>query len=70
MAWRGVGRGCGETLRAVGAAYADPSFEALASRLERLLDNTPMTGQLCARPTGGAMHLELAFFDAALLPSG
>ena len=33
--------------------YADPSFEALASRLERLLDEHAMTGQLCARPTGG-----------------
>ena len=29
-----------------------------------------MTGQLCARPTGRVMHLELEFFDAALLPSG
>jgi thiaminase/transcriptional activator TenA len=48
--------------------YADPTFETLAARLERLLDehadDTPAVRATYRR----AMRLELAFFDAALPP--
>ena len=50
--------------------YADPSFEALASRLERLLDEHADDRPAVRAAYRRAMHLELAFFDAALLPSG
>jgi thiaminase/transcriptional activator TenA len=44
--------------------YADPAFEALATTLERLLDN--YGGDATATATyRRAMHLEVAFFDAA-----
>jgi thiaminase/transcriptional activator TenA len=47
-------------------AYADPGFEALASRLESLLD-TYLDDLDRARGTyRRAMHLEVAFFDAAV----
>jgi thiaminase/transcriptional activator TenA len=48
--------------------YADPTFETLAARLERLLDehadDTPAVRAAYRR----AMRLELAFFHAALPP--
>jgi thiaminase/transcriptional activator TenA len=50
--------------------YADPSFEALASRLERLLDEQADDGPAVAAVYRRAMRLELAFFEAALLPPG
>jgi len=50
--------------------YADPSFEALASRLERLLDEHADDRPAVRAAYRRAMHLELEFFDAALLPSG
>lgn len=46
--------------------YADPEFEATAAALERLLDgqaDTPAVRTAYRR----AMHLELAFFEAAFL---
>jgi thiaminase/transcriptional activator TenA len=50
--------------------YADPSFQLLATRLERLLDehgdDTPAMHAVYRR----AMRLELAFFEAAFRPSG
>ena len=50
--------------------YADPGFEALAARLEQLLDaharDTPAVRAAYRR----AMELELAFFRAALPPGG
>jgi thiaminase/transcriptional activator TenA len=52
------------------ATYADPAFEALASRLERLLDDHGDHGPPVRAAYRRAMRLELAFFDAALPPSG
>jgi thiaminase/transcriptional activator TenA len=45
--------------------YADPSFEALACRLERLLDEQGDDGPAVAAAYRRAMRLEVAFFDAA-----
>src|SRR6478672_3947025 len=70
MAWRGAGRGCGGPYAQWVQTYADPSFEALASRLERLLDEHADDRPAVRAAYRRAMHLELAFFDAALLPSG
>jgi hypothetical protein len=42
----------------------------LASRLERLLDEHADDRPAVRAAYRRAMHLELAFFDAALLPSG
>jgi thiaminase/transcriptional activator TenA len=50
--------------------YADPAFEALACRLERLLDEHGDDGPDVRAAYRRAMRLELAFFDAALLPAG
>jgi thiaminase (transcriptional activator TenA) len=44
--------------------YADPGFEALAGRLERLLDAAPDVPGV-ARTYRRAMQLEVGFFDAA-----
>jgi thiaminase/transcriptional activator TenA len=46
-------------------AYADPGFEALACRLERLLDEQADDRPAVAAAYRRAMHLEVAFFDAA-----
>jgi thiaminase/transcriptional activator TenA len=46
-------------------AYADPSFEALACRLEQLLDEQADDGAPVAAVYRRAMRLEVAFFDAA-----
>jgi thiaminase/transcriptional activator TenA len=46
--------------------YADPSFEQLASRLERLLDEQADDSPAVRAAYRRAMRLELAFFDAAL----
>lgn len=48
--------------------YADPAFEALVSRLERLLDEQGDHGPPVRAAYRRAMRLELAFFDAALPP--
>lgn len=50
--------------------YADPAFEALAARLESVLDQLsagarPADDAAVSRAYRRAMHLELAFFDAA-----
>ncbi len=50
--------------------YADPNFEVSATRLERLLDEQADDRPAERAAYRRAMHLELAFFDAALLPSG
>jgi len=50
--------------------YADPNFEVSATRLERLLDEQADDRPAVRAAYRRAMHLELAFFDAALLPSG
>ncbi len=50
--------------------YADPNFEVAATRLERLLDEQADDRPAVRAAYRRAMHLELAFFDAALLPSG
>lgn len=47
------------------SAYADPSFEALACRLERLLDDRGDDGPAVTAAYRRAMRLEVAFFDAA-----
>ena len=44
--------------------YADPGFEALTGRLERLLDAAPDVPGV-ARAYRRAMQLEIGFFDAA-----
>lgn len=46
--------------------YADPDFEALATRLERLLDEHADDGPAVRTTYRRAMRLELAFFDATL----
>jgi thiaminase/transcriptional activator TenA len=46
--------------------YADPSFEQLASLLERLLDEQADESPAVRAAYRRAMRLELAFFDAAL----
>ena len=46
-------------------AYADPAFEALASRLEGLLDRYATDGPTVRATYRRAMALELAFFEAA-----
>jgi thiaminase/transcriptional activator TenA len=45
--------------------YADPAFEALAARLEGLLDRYATDGQSVRTAYRRAMALELAFFEAA-----
>ena len=50
--------------------YANPTFEALATQLERLLDDQADHGPAVHATYRRAMRLELAFFDAALTPSG
>jgi thiaminase (transcriptional activator TenA) len=45
--------------------YADPGFEALAQRLEELLDRYVADATAAAEAYRRAMRLELAFFDAA-----
>lgn len=50
--------------------YADPGFEVRASRLERLLDEHAEDRPAVRAAYRRAMRLELAFFDAALLPPG
>jgi thiaminase (transcriptional activator TenA) len=47
------------------ATYADPAFEALASRLEGLLDDHADDRPAVRAAYRRAMRLELAFFDAA-----
>jgi thiaminase/transcriptional activator TenA len=49
--------------------YADPGFEVLTTRLERLLDEQADDGSAVRAAYRRAMRLELAFFDAAFLPS-
>lgn len=46
--------------------YADPGFEALAARLERLLDQQDDDSPAVHATYRRAMRLELDFFDAAL----
>lgn len=46
--------------------YADPAFEDLAARLERLLDRYVAETERAHTVYRRAMQLELAFFDAAL----
>jgi thiaminase (transcriptional activator TenA) len=46
--------------------YADPAFEALALRLEALLDRLAPPGAAVEHTYRRAMELELAFFDAQL----
>lgn len=46
-------------------AYQDPGFEALARRLEELLDEQPDDGPAVATAYRRAMRLEVAFFAAA-----
>lgn len=46
-------------------AYEDPGFEALARRLEDLLDTQADDGPAVAAVYRRAMHLEVAFFAAA-----
>ena len=49
--------------------YADPGFEVLTTRLERLLDDQANDRSAVRAAYRRAMSLELAFFDAAFLPS-
>jgi thiaminase/transcriptional activator TenA len=49
-------------------AYADPAFEALAARLEHLLDRYAVDDERAHAVYRRAMQLEVAFFDAALAP--
>jgi thiaminase/transcriptional activator TenA len=44
--------------------YADPEFEALAARLEDLLDRHAQDGPTVRSHYRRAMTLELAFFEA------
>lgn len=48
--------------------YADPGFEALATRLEGLVDRYAADDERAHTVYRRAMHLEVAFFDAALAP--
>ncbi|KUH85871.1 MULTISPECIES: TenA family protein [unclassified Mycobacterium] len=50
--------------------YADPGFEDVAALLERLLDQHADDVPSARTAYRRAMRLELAFFDAALLPGG
>ena len=50
--------------------YADPNFEVSATLLERLLDEQANDTPAVRAAYRRAMRLELAFFDAALPPSG
>ena len=50
--------------------YADPNFEVSATLLERLLDEQADDSPAVHAAYRRAMRLELAFFDAALPPSG
>jgi len=68
----------GQSLEALGAAsdanpysewvktYAAPEFEALAAKLEMLLDRYTVDAERARRVYRRAMMLEVAFFDAAL----
>jgi thiaminase (transcriptional activator TenA) len=49
--------------------YADPGFEALAATLEGLLDGYGTATDRAAGTYRQAMHLEVAFFDAAYHPA-
>jgi thiaminase/transcriptional activator TenA len=49
--------------------YADPGFEVLTTRLERLLDEQADGGSAVRAAYRRAMCLELAFFDAVVLAS-
>jgi len=49
--------------------YADPDFEVLTARLERLLDEQADDGLAVRAAYRRAMRLELTFFDAVFLPS-
>jgi hypothetical protein len=51
---------------AAAATYADPGFEALAPRLEGLLDQHARDTPAVRATYRRAMHLEVAFFGAAL----
>jgi thiaminase (transcriptional activator TenA) len=46
--------------------YADPDFEALAARLEKLLDDQGDDSPAVTRAYRRAMRLELDFFDSAI----
>jgi thiaminase (transcriptional activator TenA) len=46
--------------------YADPDFEALAARLEKLLDDQGDDNPAVTRAYRRAMRLELDFFDSAI----
>ncbi len=46
--------------------YADPGFQALATQLERLLDEHGDDGPQVRAAYRRAMHLEVAFFSSAL----
>lgn len=45
--------------------YADPAFASLATRLESLLDRHAVDSAATRQAYRRAMHLEVAFFDAA-----
>ena len=49
--------------------YADPDFEVLATRSERLLDEQADDRFAVRAAYRRAMRLELEFFDAVFLPS-
>jgi thiaminase (transcriptional activator TenA) len=49
--------------------YADPEFDAIASALERLLDEQADDGAAVRTAYRRAMRLELAFFEAAVTPT-
>jgi thiaminase/transcriptional activator TenA len=49
--------------------YAAPGFAALTTQLEQLLDEQAEGGSAVRAAYRRAMRLELAFFDAAFLPS-
>lgn len=61
LAQAGAGGPYGEWVR----TYADPGFEALAARLEELLDRFAPDPALVRADYRRAVELELAFFDAA-----
>jgi thiaminase/transcriptional activator TenA len=50
--------------------YADPAFDDLASTLERLLDAHASDTGPVHRAYRRAMHLEVAFFEAAWAAAG
>ena len=68
LAWRWMRTQRDRTRKWV-QTYADPGFEVLTTRLERLLDEQADEGSAVSVVHRWAMGLELAFFDAVLLPS-